>query len=227
LIESAKRKLNRTFDFVELTDERGGERLDRMPVLPGEIRLGDAAYLQADQIGDVCEDGADVVIRASWRHARWLAEDGKPVDLLALLKRQKRRGFIDQSIWLGRNKARPVKVRLLALRKPDEVIAEARRKAHRAAQRESRQVSPGSLLACEWVILVTTLPSEEFSLEQIFSLYQMRWRIELAFKRWKSLIGLLSPPAKDQRLAKPWLLAQLLMVLLVEPLVDEFGVSLS
>src|SRR5437660_10249988 len=62
------------FDFVELTDERGGERLDRVPVLPGEIRLADAAYLQADQIGEVWGKGADLLVRASWRHARWLDE---------------------------------------------------------------------------------------------------------------------------------------------------------
>lgn len=33
------------FGHFEHTDERGGERLDRVPVIEGEIRIGDAAYL--------------------------------------------------------------------------------------------------------------------------------------------------------------------------------------
>jgi hypothetical protein len=40
--------------------------------------------------------------------------------------------------------------------------------------------------------------------------------------RWlKSLIGLKGPPGTDERSAKPYLLAHLLMILLLEPLVDE------
>jgi hypothetical protein len=35
------------------------------------------------------------------------------------------------------------------------------------------------------------------------------------------------PYAQDPRLAKPWLLCHLMMILLVEPLADEFGVSPS
>ncbi len=43
----------------------------------------------------------------------------------------------------------------------------------------------------------------------------------LPFKRLKSLIGLKGPPGTDERSAKPYLLAHLLMILLLEPLVDE------
>ena len=39
----------------------------------------------------------------------------------------------------------------------------------------------------------------------------------MAFKRLKSLIGLLGPPGEDQEVAKTWILAHLLMVLLLEP----------
>ena len=39
------------FGFFELTDEKGGERLDRIPIVRGEISIGDRAYLQPDRIG--------------------------------------------------------------------------------------------------------------------------------------------------------------------------------
>lgn len=215
------------FDFLELTDERGGERLDRIPVIRGEIRIADAAYMQIDQIGEVMAQGADVLVRANWRNTRLFDQETRPLDLLALLGNAARTGSIDQLVLLGRKNGKvTLPMRLIALRKPEAARAEARRKARRNAQREGRTLSQGALLVSEWVILVTSLAQETFTMEDILQLYRMRWRIELAFKRLKSLAGLRSPPAKAPGLAKPWILSHLLMILLVEPLTDEFGVSL-
>ena len=58
------------FGFFELTDENGGERLDRTPVIKGGIRIGVRAYLQPDRIGVILNAGAYVVVRAGWRNAR-------------------------------------------------------------------------------------------------------------------------------------------------------------
>ena len=69
------------FSAFELTDEREGERLDRAAVVPGEIRIGDRAYLQPARIAAVRAAGADVLIRAPWNGARWLDADGKSFDL--------------------------------------------------------------------------------------------------------------------------------------------------
>ncbi|MDO8533926.1 MAG: hypothetical protein Q7S17_04210, partial [Xanthobacteraceae bacterium] len=45
---------------------------------------------------------ADIVVRAGWRNARWLDADGKPADMLAILRKSAERGLIDQPIWIGR-----------------------------------------------------------------------------------------------------------------------------
>jgi Transposase DDE domain len=215
------------FDFLELTDETGGERIDRVPVVSGELRMADAAFLQVDQIGEVMEQGADVLVRGSWRHARWLSASGASIDLLAELKKIESAGRLDRTLWLGRSKVAPLEMRVVALRKPPAAIAESRRKAKLAARKQGRQASEKTLYASEWVILVTSLTQQACSTHEVFQLYRMRWRIELAFKRLKSLIGLRSPPTKDPALARSWILSHLLMILLVEPLADEFGVSPS
>jgi hypothetical protein len=215
------------FDFLELTDEKGGERLDRVPVVGGELRMADAAFLQVDQIGEVMQQGADVLVRGSWRHARWLAASGAPIDLLAELRKVESTGHLDRTLWLGRKREPPIEMRVAALRKPPAAAAEARRKANLAAKKQGRQASAQTLYASEWVILVTSLREQAVSTEELFKLYRMRWRIELAFKRLKSLIGLRSPPSKDPALARSWILSHLLLILLVEPLTDEFGVSPS
>jgi Transposase DDE domain len=208
------------FGHFELTDQREGETFDRIPVVKGEIRIADRAYLQPDRIATVIEAGADVLIRAGWKNARWLDAKGCPLDLMSQLRTA--RGRIDRQIWIKRKGGAALAVRLVAVRKPANAAAEARRKARRDAQDEGRAISKETLEAADWVILVTSLVPDEFSTEDVLALYRLRWRIELGFKRLKSLIGLKTPPGTDPRSAKPYLLAHLLVILLLEPLVREF-----
>jgi len=210
------------FGFFELTDEHGGERLDRAPVIKGEIRIGDRVYMQPDRIAALLEGGADVVVRSGWRNARWLDADGAPVDLLAWFEKAAASGRIDNPIWIGRKSGPALALRLVAIKKPPKAAEAARLAARRSAMKARNAISQGTLTAAEWVILVTSLPAGEFSTDDIFALYRLRWRIELAFKRLKSLIGLKSPPGEDERSAKPYVLAHLLVILLLEPLIDEF-----
>ena len=209
------------FGHFELTDQQAGETLDRIPAVAGEIRLADRAYLQPDRMASLIEAGADVVIRAGWKSARWLDGKGDVFDLVAELRKAAARGLIDRPIWIKRKRGKPLAVRLVAVRKPTQAIAAARRKAHRDAQRGGHQLSKQTLDAADWVILVTSLTPKEFATADVLALYRLRWRIELAFKRLKSLIGLKGPPGTDERSARPHVLAHLLTILLLEPLVDE------
>jgi hypothetical protein len=210
------------FGHFELTDQQGGETLDRIPVVKGEIRIGDRAYLQPDRMAVVLEAGADLIIRAGWKSACWLDAEGRPVDLMAEFRKASARGLIDRPIWIGRKRGgAPLALRLVAVKKPAEAAATARRKARRDAQREGYQISQRTLAAADWVILVTSLTPEEFVTADVIALYRLRWRIELGFKRLKSLIGLKGPPGIDERSARPYVLAHLLIILLLEPLVDE------
>jgi hypothetical protein len=213
------------FGYFELTDQQAGETLDRIPVVKGEIRIADRAYLQPDRIAVVRDAGADVLIRAGWKSACWLDRTGNPLDLIAEFRKAAARGLIDRPIWIARKRGAPLALRLVAIKKPAQAAAAARRKARRAAQRERNQISKKTLAAADWVILVTSLTPEEFATADVLALYRLRWRIELGFKRLKSLIGLRGPPGTDERSARPYVLAHLLIILLLEPLIDELADS--
>jgi IS4 transposase len=210
------------FGFFELTDQAGGETVDRAPVVKGEIRIGDRAYLQPNRIAAVIKAGADILVRAGWKGARWCDANGKPVDLIALLRKKSVGGVIDRPIWIARKSGPALSLRLVAVKKPAQAVEAAKRKAHAAARRGGHQISKRTLAAAEWVILVTSLPPKKFSTADILALYRLRWRIELGFKRLKSLIGLNGPPGTDERSARPYVLAHLLAILLLEPLIDKF-----
>jgi len=210
------------FGFFELTDETGGETLDRIPVVKGEIRIGDRAYLQPDRMATVLDAGADIMVRAGWKGARWLDANGNPFDLLAEFSKRAACGLIDRPIWIARKSGSALGLRLVAVKKPAHAVEAAKRKARLAARKGGHQISKGTLAAAEWVILVTSLTPETFPTADVLALYRLRWRIELGFKRLKSLIGLTGPPGTDERSARPYVLAHLLIILLLEPLIDEF-----
>jgi hypothetical protein len=209
------------FGHFELTDQQEGERLDRIPAIAGEIRLADRAYLQPARMARLMEVGADFVIRAGWKSARWLDCKGRALDLVAELRKAAERGLLDCPIWIKPKRGPALALRLVAIKKPQQAAAQARRKARRTAQKGGHQLSKQTLEAADWVILVTSLAPDDFTMNDVLALYRLRWRIELGFKRLKSLIGLKGPPGTDERSARPHILAHLLIILLLEPLVDE------
>ena len=137
-IHSAFDLPNERFGFFELTDEKGGERLDRIPVVAGEIRIGDRAYLQPDRIGEILDAGADIVVRAGWRNARWLEADGEPADMLAILRKGAERGLIDQPIFIARNR----RAARLASRRRQEVAASRRDRTPQGAKAGCERETP-------------------------------------------------------------------------------------
>jgi hypothetical protein len=209
------------FGAFELSDEKGSERLDRIPVMPGEIRIADRAYLHPDHLAAVIAAGGDLVVRAGWKSARWLASEGTPLDVPGELTKAAA-GLIDRPILLARKGSPALALRLVAVRKSEKAAAAARRQARRAAQKGGHQVSQATLIAADWVILITSLAPQDWAITDVLALYRLRWRVELGFKRLKSLIGLRGPPGLDERSARPYVLAHLLMILLLEPLVDAF-----
>lgn len=220
-IHSAFELPRERFGHFELTDQQTGETLDRIPAVKGEIRIADRAYLQPGRMAKLLEADADFLIRAGWKSARWLDAKGRSVDLVAELRKAAERGLIDRPIWIKPKRGAVLALRLVAVKKPTQAAAEARRKARRQAQRGGHQLSRQTLDAADWVIMVTSLAPDDFATGDVLALYRLRWRIELGFKRLKSLIGLKGPPGIDERSARPHILAHLLVILLLEPLVAE------
>ena len=74
-------------------------------------------------------------------------------------------------------------------------------------------------IVIRYFALWTSLPPS-FSAPAVLELYRLRWQIELAFKRMKSLLGLGHLPKKDPASARAWLHGKLFVSLLVERMVE-------
>jgi hypothetical protein len=212
------------FSAFELTRARTAEALERAATGPGELVMGDRVYARPGGLRHVVEAGADYLVRAGSRSLRLAHRDGRPLDLSAVLDASERDGFSDLDLFVidgGDQGREPLPARLVVLKKPPEAAAMARKRAVRESQRGGHRNDPSSLRAADHLMLITSLDRTKASPEELGALYRLRWQIELAFKRLKSLLSIDRLPAKDEGLARTWILAHLIAALLIEDLNPE------
>ena len=74
-----------------------------------------------------------------------------------------------------------------------------------------------SLLLAGWVLVFTTLAPAVLTAQTIMALYRCRWQVEIAIKRWKSVLDVDALRAKaTSPLAEVWLHGKLLYALMLE-----------
>jgi Transposase DDE domain len=96
--------------------------------------------------------------------------------------------------------------------------AQAGRARHKCRQRHKKGTPKAkTLYLAGWVLVLTTLAPAVLSAETIMRLYRCRWQVELAIKRWKSVLDVDALRAKARSpLAEVWLHGKLLYALLLE-----------
>jgi IS4 transposase len=114
----------------------------------------------------------------------------------------------------------PIEIRLIARRKPPEVIAAEHKRLHQHASRKQSKLDPRSLIAAQYLVLATSLP-QTYPAEQILAVYRLRWQIELAFKRLKSLLHMDKLRTKTAAGTRCWLYAHLIVALLGDDLSQD------
>jgi len=208
-------------DFFELTDVQGGETLRRVPIHHGDIVLGDRIYATPVGTAHVQNAHADLIVRLNRQSLPLFgpSRTDKPVDVLRLFRHMK----VEQpESWNTRVK-RPgggwMPGRLIAIKRSAAATRKARRRLERKASKAQKKVSRASWAAAQYFAVWTTLP-DTFSGEAVLELYRLRWQIELAFKRMKTILGLGHLPKKDPASARAWLHGKIFVSLLVERMVE-------
>jgi hypothetical protein len=208
-------------DHIELTDGRGAETLRRLTYQAGDIALGDRYYARPRDLRPVIEAGADFIVRTGWNSLRLLhPDDGASFDLFAALAAQaEQEGEIRVRVDEGRKDGpppAPLILRLVVRRKSPEQAQAEQKRLLKDAKKRGKKPDPRSLEAANYILLLTSLPADAFGAADVLALYRLRWQIELAFKRMKSLAGLDELPAKKPELARAWIYARLIAVLMAE-----------
>lgn len=209
-----------TCDHFRLTSSEGeghGESLRQFPVRANDCLIADRGYAHAAGIWHVHQKGGFVIVRHNAQTLPVEDEAGTGVDLRPWLRTLTRPGQAgSRTAYVRTETDQRVAVRLCAVRKSEEAIVATERKLRRRAQRKGQQLNAETLEYARWIIVLTTVPAEVLSEGLILEWHRVRWQVELAFKRLKSLAGLGHLPKYDAASSRAWLYGKLLVALLTE-----------
>lgn len=175
-----------TLQGPALQDGRAADQrtpLWETPILAGALYLADLGYFRLRRFAEI--DAADAYWLSRYQQgtALFTADGQRWDDVLALLEAQHTEQ-VDLAVTLGVRDCVPA--RLLALRVPQEVADQRRRRMREAAQKDGKQPSAVMLALAAWTVFVTNAPSELLGLRDALVVGRARWQIELLFKLWKS-----------------------------------------
>jgi hypothetical protein len=125
------------------------------------------------------------------------AKTKKELNLVHLLKKK---NFLDMDVIVGKQSS--VKARLIAL-PVDEKTAQKRREKAKYDRDRRVNHSKNYFFLLGWTIFITNVPRDVWNAQDAFHAYQIRWRIEIIFKTWKSAFHIdnISSPSKNMVLA--------------------------
>ena len=215
------------FSHLDLTDGHGAEAIDRGAPIPGEVRIGDRNYATAPALQRFRQESAnqaDFIVRVRWRGFSLSRPDGRIFDLIDHLCTLPNTNMVPHEVMV-QAKAGPLEpllpLRLIIQRKSTEATEATHKKLLSEASRKQKTLDPRSLVAAEFMILGTSLPAEGYPAEEVLAVYRLRWQIELAFKRLKSLLHIDKLPTHTEAASRSWLYAHLIMALLCDDLSQE------
>lgn len=108
--------------------------------------------------------------------------DGREIDLMNIIK--KGLDNIDIKIKMG-----DLECRLLGQKLPENIVEQKWRKANKANKDRGRIVSDEYKAFLSYAFFITNLP-ENYTFNVLYTLYRIRWQIELIFKTWKSILNI-------------------------------------
>jgi hypothetical protein len=215
------------FTHLEVTDKHGGEALDRGKPAAGEIRIGDRGFANAQswqRFLQTRNDRTDFIVRMRWNTIRLNDQAGDLFDIIEWLKTRPCESETHEiTAWAQSGKhQKPIQIRLIARRKTPEAVEAARKHLRQQASRKQTKTDPRSLVAAEYIVVATSLPAEDFPAGEVLAAYRLRWQIELAFKRLKSLMGVDDIRTRTEAGTRCWLYAHLIVALLCDDLSQDF-----
>jgi hypothetical protein len=208
---------------VEVSDRHEAEKLSRGGVDAGELRVADRAHARVGELAKIVECGGDFLVRLPSQNPRLLDVDGTVLDRLALCRQARHAGFLDRPVFAASARSKiTVKARLVIIPLPSQKIEKAQRKARKNASDGGYEPSKAGIEMAGFLMFITSLPAKEWTPERLLATYRLRWQVEIAFKRIKSIIGLENLRARDPDLARLWINTALLAALLAEDTMPDF-----
>lgn len=214
-----------SFKLTKATGPGTGEGLEQFEVKPNDIMLADRGFCRFNCLNHVAKGGGFSCVRWNSGALPLYNADGSAFDIKNLFKALASEGMCGEANVFIHGDAHDgaLPCRVCVIRKNGESAARARKLLRREAAKKHVTPTQLSLLACDFIVLVTTLPPDRFDLRAVLELYRLRWQVELVFKRFKSIARIGALPKYTDSSAEAWLYGKMFVTLMVERLSSQLG----
>ncbi len=184
-------------------------------ISPNVLLLSDLGYVSTHVLKEIKERDAFYICRLKQGASAFFLVDGiyQKMDFAQIWGHMKNNKLskIEKDAYITTELE---KVRMIIELLPEEVIKERIRKAEKEAKKKGRKLSKEYKSRARLNIFITNIPAKVLDLEQIQSVYTLRWQIELVFKVWKSIGGIHKVKKMKQERFESYLYAKLLWLML-------------
>ncbi len=187
--------LSGSYKLIELTDRRKPDHTYGEEIIPhikeDSLNLFDLGYFRVKFFKDIESAGGYYLCKL--RNNRNLYEttqsnELKKINLDRMLRLSPKKLFSFRAIMKDSDN-NSVKVTVIC-QPVSRKIAIKRRKKLRARAKGDYFPSKSAFYRASWNILITNIPEELLSVDEVLSLYSVRWEIEIVFKLWKSVCAI-------------------------------------
>jgi hypothetical protein len=157
---------------------------EKVPMDGKTLLIMDLGYYKTDTIASMCTKPGVSFLSKVPNHKHYIKENGDPLNLDARLKKSPK--AFEEIVFVGGAKCRLIAARL------DGTTAGIRiRKADTEANKKhkSGRISDKYRRFLHYSMFLTNLP-DDYQMEELYTLYRIRWQVELVFKGWKSVLGI-------------------------------------
>ncbi len=208
---------------IKLTDKHTAESLKHFSFEKTDIVVADRGYCSADAIIEASKK-VDTINRVNANNLPLFDLKANKIDLAEELKKQQSETTLTLPVKIkSKSGKESISGYVHTYRLSQKDAQKARERVLRKQQKnQTKNPQANALFLAEFVIVFTTIDIKEISGQSILAIYRCRWQIELAFKRWKSLLDLDLLRSKiNSPLAELWLWGKLLYALLLQQRADR------
>ncbi len=195
------------FELGAFTENDQSKAFDILEIAqPGDLVIRDLGYFVLAALQQISEQGIFFLSRL--RPEVVIFEHGSDMRI-DLLKALTERSYLDIDVDIGA--AERVPVRLVAQPVSEEVFAERLEKAKNPKDRRLHH-SEEYLALLAWDLFVTNVPRQIWTTQQTCQVNQVRWRVEIVIKTWKSHFNIDAVPRGDATRVRAHIYAALIFV---------------
>jgi hypothetical protein len=208
----------------KITTQAVGESLRNFTATAKDLYVADRVYGTLVGIAHCLDGGGSFALRLRTNCFKMYDEFGKEVDLLKRLRTLAHESTLALNVYVNAGKGQRVAIRVCAMKKSAESIAEAQEKMRRKESKRQITISDDAKELNEYIIIATNLP-ECISSGQVLELYRLRWQVEIYFKRLKSIMNYGELPKRREESVFAWLNGKIMIALLLEKLIGKESFS--